>query len=110
MNVLILKKSQESKGVYGEKRTRLRIDLWVYPFRWNEEQDELATEAEKEEEGETRGREKPRLLSASRRKGGQSYRNAEDDGKPALDVTSEWSLVISEGNRDLGAEAEILRV
>lgn len=40
-------------------------------------------------------------------KGDQSYRSIEEDGKPALDVTGEWSVVMSERNRTVGAEAKI---
>lgn len=57
----------DPKGVYREKRTRLRTDLWVYPFRWHEEQWKPAMEAEKEEE-DGAGRQKPRVLSTSKKK------------------------------------------
>lgn len=54
--------------MYREKKTRLRIDLWIDPFRQNEEQEKVAMEAEKGKKEDGTGREKPRVLGASREK------------------------------------------
>lgn len=52
-------------------------------------------QAEKEEEEGSTGREKPRILGPSEREADL----IEEDGRLALDVISEWSLVASEGSR-----------
>lgn len=68
-------------------------------FRWNEEQKTPAVGTEKDEEEGNIEREKPRVLGAFKPEADPSYRDIEEGGKLALDVTSEWSPVASEGSR-----------
>lgn len=58
----------------------------------------VAMGAEKGKEEDGRGRQKPRVLSASRQKDDQSYRNTAQEGKS--------SLAIILGNRTTGAESK----